>query len=53
MSIIEKIFYHADKNPNKSAVIHGSNSYSYETFVSDIQSSSEALCKQGCKKVVK
>lgn len=50
MSIIEKIFYHADKNPNKSAVIHGNTSYSYETFVSDIQSSSEALCKQGCKK---
>ena len=50
MSIVEKIFYHADKNPNKSAIIFKDKAYSYKTLVLDIKSSSEALHKHGCKK---
>jgi long-chain acyl-CoA synthetase len=50
MSIVEKIFYHADKSPNKSAIIFKDKAYSYKTLVLDIKSSSEALHKHGCKK---
>ena len=50
MSIVEKIFYHADNNPNKSAVIFKDKVHSYKTLALDIKASSEALQKHGCKK---
>ena len=50
MSIIEKIFYHADKNPNKCAIVFNDQKYSYKNLALDIQASSQILKKKGLKK---
>tara|TARA_B100001093_G_C26837059_1_gene1018832 strand:+ start:447 stop:1889 length:1443 start_codon:yes stop_codon:yes gene_type:complete len=50
MSILEKIFYHADKSPNKCAIVFNDQKHSYKNFALDIQSSSRALQNIGLKK---